>query len=135
MHKEDREEEIKEATKILRRQEMERLLYVALTRARHTLVLALDRNLFSPVHDRLAADSQLKYLRGDKGESSCVALEALATNARSVSETVREAAKTSDVSKAAAFVFTPFDSACWHAPGRARPISSANKIRVVTKKC
>ena len=36
----DREEEIKEATKILRRQEMERLLYVAVTRARHTLVLA-----------------------------------------------------------------------------------------------
>ena len=35
-------------TNILRRQEMERLLYVALTRARHTLVLALDRGLFSP---------------------------------------------------------------------------------------
>src|SRR5205085_9884279 len=80
LHKEDREEEIKEATKILRRQEMERLLYVAVSRARHTLVLELDRNLFSPVHDRLAADSQLKYLRGDKGETSCVVLDALVTN-------------------------------------------------------
>ena len=45
LHKEDREEEIKEATKILRRQEMERLLYVAVTRARHTLVLALGASV------------------------------------------------------------------------------------------
>ncbi len=87
LHKEDREEEIKDANTLLRRQEMERLLYVALTRARHTLVLALDRNLFSPVHDRLAADSQLKYLRGDKGESSCPALEALPENAEPCAKT------------------------------------------------
>jgi ATP-dependent helicase/nuclease subunit A len=111
LHKEDREEEIKEATKILRRQETERLLYVALTRARHTLVLALDRNLFSPVHDRLAVDSQLKYLRGDKGETSCVALDALATNAEECAETLRAAAKTIDASKAPAFAFAPLDPA------------------------
>ena len=109
LHKEDREEEIKEATKILRRQEMERLLYVALTRARHTLVLALDRNLFSPVHDRLAVDSQLKYLRGDKGETSCVALDALATNAEACADTLHAAGKTIDPSKTPAFAFAPFD--------------------------
>lgn len=108
LHKEDREEEIKEATKILRRQEMERLLYVAVTRARHTLVLALDRNLFSPVHDRLAAESQLKFLRGDKGESSCVALDALAANAEACSETGRASAKTIDASEAPAFASAPF---------------------------
>jgi ATP-dependent exoDNAse (exonuclease V) beta subunit len=111
LHKEDREEEIKEVTKILRRQEMERLLYVALTRARHTLVLVLDRNLFSPVHDRLAVDSQLKYLRGDKGEPSCVALEALSMNAEACSETLRATAKTIDASKAPPFAFGSFEPA------------------------
>ena len=122
LHKEDREEEIKEATKILRRQETERLLYVALTRARHTLVLALDRNLFSPVHDRLAADSQLKYLRGDKGEASCVALDALATNAEACADTLRAAARTIDTSKAPAFALPPFDPAVL---ARARARASA----------
>lgn len=110
LHKEDREEEIREATKILRRQEMERLLYVAVTRARHTLVLALDRNLFSPVHDRLAAESQLKYLRGDKNESSCVTLDALAATAEICEETSRAAMKTADPATAATFTFNPLDS-------------------------
>jgi ATP-dependent exoDNAse (exonuclease V) beta subunit len=77
LHKEDREAEIKDAYKRLRRQEMERLLYVALTRARHTLVLALDRSLFSPKTDRAADHSQLKFLRGDHGESSIQILDAL----------------------------------------------------------
>src|SRR4051812_16788246 len=110
LHKEDREEEIKEATKILRRQEMERLLYVALTRARHTLVLAMDRQLFSPVHDRLAVDSQLKFLRGDKGESSCIALDALATNAEVCRDTMAAAADTADASTTPAFTFSPLES-------------------------
>jgi ATP-dependent exoDNAse (exonuclease V) beta subunit len=56
---------------------MERLLYVALTRARHTLVLALDRSLFSPKTDRAADYSQLKFLRGDHVESSIQILDAL----------------------------------------------------------
>jgi ATP-dependent exoDNAse (exonuclease V) beta subunit len=120
LHKEDREEEIREATKILRRQEMERLLYVAVTRARHTLVLALDRNLFSPVHDRLAVESQLKYLRGDKGETSCVALDALAANAEVCSETLRAASKIIEASEAPAFAFAPFEpTAIAHARARA----------------
>lgn len=119
LHKEDREDEIKEATKILRRQEMERLLYVAVTRARHTLVLALDRNLFSPVHDRLAVESQLKYLRGDTGETSCVALEGLSTNVEACSETMRASARTIGASKAPAFGFGPFEPAAF-GPARAR---------------
>src|SRR4051812_7586064 len=110
LHKEDREEEIKEATKILRRQEMERLLYVAVTRARHTLVLALDRNLFSPVHDRLAADSQLKYFRGDKNESSCGALDALATTAEGCDKTLRSMTKTVGPAATPAFTFSPLES-------------------------
>src|SRR4051812_21275444 len=110
LHKEDREEEIKEATKVLRRQEMERLLYVAVTRARHTLVLALDRNLFSPVHDRLAAESQLKFLRGDKGESSCLALHALATTAEMCETTLQAAAKKPGQARVPAFTFSPLES-------------------------
>jgi ATP-dependent exoDNAse (exonuclease V) beta subunit len=120
LHKEDREEEIKEATKILRRQEMERLLYVAVTRARHTLVLVLDRNLFSPVHDRLAVDSQLKYLRGDKGDTSCVVLDALATNPEACSKTSRTEAKITDASKVPPFEFAPLEPAgLAHARARA----------------
>jgi ATP-dependent helicase/nuclease subunit A len=111
LHKEDREEEIKEATKILRRQEMERLLYVAVTRARHTLVLALDRNLFSPVHDRLAAESQLKFLRGDKGEPSCVVLDALGTDAEACPETLRVTAKEIHATKSSTFAFNPLEPA------------------------
>lgn len=127
LHKEDREEEIKEATKILRRQEMERLLYVAVTRARHTLVLALDRNLFSPVHDRLAAESQLKYLRGDKGETSCVALDALVTNAEACSETSRATAEIIDAAEAPAFAFAPFDPGALE-PARARASDFIRKL-------
>jgi ATP-dependent helicase/nuclease subunit A len=87
LHKEDREAEIKEAYKRLRRQEMERLLYVALTRARHTLVLALDRSLFSPKTDRAADYSQLKFLRGDHGESSIQILDALPDAANDCADT------------------------------------------------
>ncbi|HEY0370276.1 MAG TPA: 3'-5' exonuclease, partial [Chthoniobacterales bacterium] len=77
LHKEDREAEIKEKYKVLRRQESERLLYVALTRARHTLVLVADRELFCSRSDRLSDEAQLKFLRGDHKESSSAQLDAL----------------------------------------------------------
>jgi ATP-dependent exoDNAse (exonuclease V) beta subunit len=57
------EDELKMAT----RQEMERLLYVALTRAKHTLVLAVDRGFF-PKEKGFHSDSQFKWLRADAGE-------------------------------------------------------------------
>lgn len=79
LHKEDREKEIKAAYDILRRQEMERLLYVALTRARHTLVLALDRSLFAPATGRVADCSQLDFLRGNAKGVNLEVLEALET--------------------------------------------------------
>lgn len=89
LHKEDREQEIKDANKRVRRQEMERLLYVALTRARHTLVLALDRGLFSPKTDEAKDFAQLKFLRGNKGESSVQILDALADAPSACPETKR----------------------------------------------
>jgi ATP-dependent exoDNAse (exonuclease V) beta subunit len=57
------EDELKTAT----RQEMERLLYVALTRAKHTLVLAVDRDFF-PKEKGFHSDSLFKWLRADTGE-------------------------------------------------------------------
>lgn len=111
LHKEDREEEIKEANKKARRQEMERLLYVALTRARRTLVLVHDRNLFSPVHDKLAVDSQLKFLRGDKGETSCIALDTLSGKAEPCAKTSAAAEKIADTPDAPPFAFKPLDAA------------------------
>jgi ATP-dependent helicase/nuclease subunit A len=49
------------------RQEMERLLYVALTRARHTLVLVFDNELFAKTNGELHSHSQTKWLKAEKG--------------------------------------------------------------------
>ena len=56
------------------RQEMERLLYVALTRARHTLVLAFDNELFAKKGGEIHSHSQSKWLKADKGEPNETAL-------------------------------------------------------------
>ncbi|MFL6540927.1 MAG: UvrD-helicase domain-containing protein [Chthoniobacterales bacterium] len=109
LHKEDREAEIKEAFKLLRRQEMERLLYVALTRARHTLVLALDRSLFSPKKDRAPDYSQLKFLRGDHGESSIQILDALPDAADPCRDTEKSWQQNPAASDANLPEFTPLD--------------------------
>jgi ATP-dependent exoDNAse (exonuclease V) beta subunit len=60
--------EIEEATKREERQDMERLLYVALTRAQHTLVLVFDHQLFAKEGGALHQDSQTKWLKADKNE-------------------------------------------------------------------
>ena len=52
------------------RQDMERLLYVALTRARHTLVLAFDSELFAKKGGEIHSHSQFKWLKADKGEAN-----------------------------------------------------------------
>jgi ATP-dependent exoDNAse (exonuclease V) beta subunit len=56
------------------RQEMERLLYVALTRARHTLVLAFDNELFAKKGGEIHSHSQSKWLKADKGDPNETAL-------------------------------------------------------------
>jgi len=50
-----RNDEIQELIERENRQEMERLLYVALTRAQHTLVLAFDNELFAKAAARFTA--------------------------------------------------------------------------------
>jgi ATP-dependent exoDNAse (exonuclease V) beta subunit len=57
-------------------QELERLLYVALTRARHTLVIVDDRTLFAGKNG-LPSKSQAKLLRCASGDPNAAAFEAL----------------------------------------------------------
>ncbi len=64
--KDDFPDETREATKKAAQQEMARLLYVATTRARHTLVLALDEEIFARSNGEMQNGAQLKILFGDK---------------------------------------------------------------------
>ena len=52
---------------------MERLLYVALTRAQHTLVLAFDNELFAKASGDIHSHSQSKWLKADKNDANEVA--------------------------------------------------------------
>ncbi len=87
LHKEDYEDEARKISKILKRQEMERLLYVALTRARHTLVLALDHELFANSEGKLVDNSQLKFLHGPDEPAKTALLETLAINPAACAQT------------------------------------------------
>jgi len=73
--------EFEEKLKLVERQEMERLLYVALTRARHTLVLALDRDFFLNAKGDFHSDSQIKWLQAGTGECNCEVVAALSSGA------------------------------------------------------
>jgi len=72
---------------LLERQKMERLLYVALTRAKHTLVLAFDRQFFPTSKGQITTDSQIKWLRADAGESNYEAFARLTTEMSPCAET------------------------------------------------
>jgi ATP-dependent helicase/nuclease subunit A len=80
-------DELKETLNQSEQQEMERLLYVALTRAKHTLVLAFDRDFFLTSRGQVPSDSQLKWLRADSGECNFRAVTSLSKGARECSET------------------------------------------------
>jgi ATP-dependent exoDNAse (exonuclease V) beta subunit len=64
--KDDFPEDVRSATKTAVQQEMARLLYVATTRARHTLVLALDEEIFARPNGEMPNSAQLKCLLGEK---------------------------------------------------------------------
>ncbi len=64
--KDDFPDEVRSATKTAVQQEMARLLYVATTRARHTLVLALDEEIFARPNGEMQNRAQLKCLLGEK---------------------------------------------------------------------
>jgi ATP-dependent exoDNAse (exonuclease V) beta subunit len=64
--KEDKSKDLKEAIERAQQQELERLLYVATTRARHTLVIVLDQEIFANSDGKLPKTAQLRRLILDK---------------------------------------------------------------------
>lgn len=60
--KEDKSKDLKEAIERAQQHELERLLYVATTRARHTLVLVLDQQIFANREGNLPKTAQLRRL-------------------------------------------------------------------------
>jgi ATP-dependent helicase/nuclease subunit A len=80
-------DECKEELKQIDRQEMERLLYVALTRAKHTLVLAFDRQFFLNSSGRFHRNSQISLLRAADRECNREVVAALTNEACECTET------------------------------------------------
>jgi ATP-dependent helicase/nuclease subunit A len=68
--KEDKSKDLKDAIERARQQELERLLYVATTRARHALVIALDQEIFTNSEGKLPRTAQLRRLIRDKDSYS-----------------------------------------------------------------
>src|SRR5216110_1621524 len=64
--KEDKSKDLKDAIERARQQELERLLYVATTRARHALVVVLDQEIFCNSEGKLPKTAQLRRLIRDK---------------------------------------------------------------------
>lgn len=71
----------RDAIKQAQRREMERILYVAMTRARHTLVLAADRALFAKADGTAPDASLMKWFRSDQGQENASHLAGLKTRA------------------------------------------------------
>ena len=68
--KEDKSKDLKDAIERAQQQELERLLYVATTRARHTLVVVLDQEIFRTNDGKLPRTAQLRRLLRDKDSYS-----------------------------------------------------------------
>src|SRR2546430_7105373 len=64
--REDKSKDLKDAIERAQQQELERLLYVATTRARHTLVVVLDQEIFSSTDGKLLKTAQFRRLIRDK---------------------------------------------------------------------
>jgi ATP-dependent helicase/nuclease subunit A len=68
--KEDKSKDLKDAIERARQQELERLLYVATTRACHALVIVLDQEIFTNSEGKLPRTAQLRRLIRDKDSYS-----------------------------------------------------------------
>src|SRR5213076_342029 len=64
--KEDKSRDLKDAIERAQQQELERLLYVATTRARHALVVVLDQEIFTNSEGKLPRTAQLRRLIRDR---------------------------------------------------------------------
>jgi ATP-dependent exoDNAse (exonuclease V) beta subunit len=63
--KEDKSKDLQDAIERAQQHQLERLLYVATTRARHTLVIVLDQEIFSNSDGKLPKTAQLRRLIRD----------------------------------------------------------------------
>src|SRR5436309_2124403 len=68
--KQDKSKDLKDAIERAQQQEIERLLYVATTRARHALVVVLDQEIFTNSEGKLPRTAQLRRLIRDKDSYS-----------------------------------------------------------------
>ena len=68
--REDKSKDLRDAIERAQQQELERLLYVATTRARHTLVIVLDQEIFTSSEGKLLKTAQLRRLILDKDSYS-----------------------------------------------------------------
>src|SRR5258707_11860208 len=68
--KQDKSKDLKDAIERAQQQELERLLYVATTGARHSLVVVLDQEIFSNSEGKLPRTAQLRRLIRDKDSYS-----------------------------------------------------------------
>ncbi|MDQ6808140.1 MAG: UvrD-helicase domain-containing protein, partial [Verrucomicrobiota bacterium] len=84
---EDVSPEAKQAIDQAERQEMERTLYVALTRAKHTLVLASEADAFHDARGKLQKASQMKWLRCGRGECNEATFSKLRAEGEDCAET------------------------------------------------
>jgi len=66
----DKSKDLKDAIERAEQQQLERLLYVATTRARHTLVVVLDQEIFPSSEGKLLKTAQLRRLIRDKDSYS-----------------------------------------------------------------
>jgi ATP-dependent helicase/nuclease subunit A len=80
-------DELKDALEFAERQKMERLLYVALTRAKHTLVFAVDREFFKKSNGAIHSNSEIKWLRAEVGDPNEQYLTALPVELSACAET------------------------------------------------
>lgn len=81
--------DLKAAVSLQDKQELERLLYVALTRAKHTLVIVDDRSLFRGKKGKLPEKSQALLLGCDNGDGNAKKFEALPTALTACPDTAR----------------------------------------------
>lgn len=106
--KDDFFDEVRSATRTAVQQEMARLLYVATTRARHTLVLALDQDIFARSNGEMQTGAQLKVLIGER-EVNRPRFEALDLEPATCSETAIAGEKAAIIGDAIAQPFRQID--------------------------
>ena len=92
----DIDSELKAAIDRQDQQELERLLYVGLTRARHTLVIVDDRTLFAGAKG-LPSKSQARLLQCGDGDANAAAFERLPTELAACTKTARNQAEKASV--------------------------------------